>query len=280
MKNSILILLFISLTHIVFSQDISSKSLDREEGIVDFNVIEHVPIYKGCDKKSTNSALKKCMSDAVNKHVLNYFNANIGDGLGLQDFKVKIYSQFTIDIDGTVTNIKIRGPHPKIEKEARRVINLIPTFTQPGMQLGKPVKVTFSLPITFNIKNKKKTNLSSENSAKDLDSFPIHKRCDESLGLNSQRECTTQKIVDFIKMSVNMELADKLFPLEKSTKFQLDFIIDKKGKIKDITAKAHHKVMAAEAIRVAKRLPKLKAPGFKNGKPVEVPISVLMTIYF
>ena len=40
--------------------------------------------------------------------------------------------------------------HKELEKEARRVVGLIPNM-KPGKQRGKPVKVTFDLPITFNV---------------------------------------------------------------------------------------------------------------------------------
>ena len=81
-------------------------------------------------------------------------------------------------------------------------------------------------------------------------------------------------------MSFNMELADKLFPLKKSAKVLVEFTINKKGKIENINAKANKREMAVEAIRVLKRLPKLKKPGYKNGKPVNVPFGILMTLYF
>ena len=55
---------------------------------------------------------------------------------------------FAIDKNGVVTNIKTRGPDKILEKEAIRIISLLPKMT-PGMQRGKAVKVTYSLPINF-----------------------------------------------------------------------------------------------------------------------------------
>jgi len=37
-----------------------------------------------------------------------------------------------------------------LEQEGRRIISLIPRI-QPGMQNGKPVRVPFSIPITFKL---------------------------------------------------------------------------------------------------------------------------------
>ena len=61
-----------------------------------------------------------------------------------------MFAQFIIDKKGFVTNIKIKAPHPTLKKEVIRVIQKIPKFT-PGKQRKKPVKVKFTLPVTFQI---------------------------------------------------------------------------------------------------------------------------------
>ncbi|HBO29337.1 MAG TPA: energy transducer TonB, partial [Leeuwenhoekiella sp.] len=45
-----------------------------------------------------------------------------------------------------------RGPHPRLEQEAARVIKLLPQMT-PGMQRGKAVGVLYSLPIVFQVQD-------------------------------------------------------------------------------------------------------------------------------
>jgi protein TonB len=44
----------------------------------------------------------------------------------------------------------MRGPDKNLEAEALRIINLLPNIT-PGRLLGRPVKVPFSIPITFRL---------------------------------------------------------------------------------------------------------------------------------
>jgi len=41
-----------------------------------------------------------------------------------------------------------RGPHARLEKEAIRVVELLPDMT-PGKQRGRPVGVKYTLPITL-----------------------------------------------------------------------------------------------------------------------------------
>lgn len=61
----------------------------------------------------------------------------------------KVYVSFVIDESGEVINTRIaRGVDPDLDKEALRVVGLMEKWT-PGMEVGKPVKVQFTLPIQF-----------------------------------------------------------------------------------------------------------------------------------
>ena len=62
----------------------------------------------------------------------------------------RVNVMFTIDKDGSITNVKMRGPDANLEKEAARIISKLPRMI-PGKQRGKPVRVPFSVPITFRL---------------------------------------------------------------------------------------------------------------------------------
>ncbi len=124
---------------------------EDENVVVPFIDIQSVPIYPGCEKYKTNDKRKKCMSKKVQKLVLKKFNTNLGSEYGLSG-KQTIQTQFTIDKNGKVTDVKVRAPHPKLESEARRVINKIPQMI-PGSQRDVPVGVLYTLPITFQVIN-------------------------------------------------------------------------------------------------------------------------------
>jgi protein TonB len=57
---------------------------------------------------------------------------------------------FTIQKDGSIGNIRMRGPDKNLEKEAMRIIKKLPRMT-PGKQRGRPVRVPFSIPINFKL---------------------------------------------------------------------------------------------------------------------------------
>lgn len=66
----------------------------------------------------------------------------------------KCYISFVVNEDGKMTNLRvIRGVKdcPVCDKEALRVIRMMPNF-KPGMKDGVPVKVTYTIPISFNLK--------------------------------------------------------------------------------------------------------------------------------
>jgi len=118
---------------------------------VDFVKVEVVPVYPGCEKKKTNEDRKKCMSDKITKLVSKRFNTNVASDYGISGLQ-RIQTQFTVDKNGNITDVKIRTPHPVLEKEAKRVIDKIPSMT-PGYQQNKPVGVIYNLPIKFMVKN-------------------------------------------------------------------------------------------------------------------------------
>jgi len=117
---------------------------------VPITVIENVPEYPGCEKGS-NTEKRKCMSAKIAKFVQRKFNTDLAGDLGLSG-KQRISVIFKINKNGDVTGVRSRAPHPRLEKEAARVINLLPKM-KPGRQRGKAVIVPYSLPITFQVQD-------------------------------------------------------------------------------------------------------------------------------
>jgi TonB family C-terminal domain len=64
----------------------------------------------------------------------------------------KVYVNFVVNKDGTVSRAKIaRGVDPLLDAEALRVVSLLPKW-EPGKEKGKPVDVSFTVPINFALK--------------------------------------------------------------------------------------------------------------------------------
>lgn len=65
----------------------------------------------------------------------------------------KVYVQFVVDKDGTVTDVRaVKGIGAGCDEEAERVLKSSPKF-KPGKQRGRPVKVRMMMPIIFKLSN-------------------------------------------------------------------------------------------------------------------------------
>ncbi|MCB0444318.1 MAG: energy transducer TonB [Gelidibacter sp.] len=132
-------------------EDIVVEEAPEEDIEVPFAVIENVPVFPGCENEKGNNAKKQCMSDKISQFVNKKFNTELASELGLTG-KQRISVIFKIDKSGNITNIRARAPRPELEREAARVIGLLPKM-QPGKQRGKAVTVPYSLPILFQVQD-------------------------------------------------------------------------------------------------------------------------------
>ena len=120
---------------------------DFDDVDVPFAVIEDVPIFPGCERVA-KSKRRDCFQEKINKHIRKNFRyPEIAQEMGVQG---RVYVNFIISKDGSIKNIRMRGPDKNLEKEAARIIGKLPNMT-PGKQRGRPVRVPFSIPITFRL---------------------------------------------------------------------------------------------------------------------------------
>ena len=131
---------------IVEVEDIEVED-DFEDVDVPFAVIEDVPIFPGCESVA-KSQRRACFQEQMNKHIRKNFRyPDIAQEMGIQG---RVYVNFIISKDGSITNIRMRGPDKNLENEAARIIGRLPKMT-PGKQRGRAVRVPFSIPITFRL---------------------------------------------------------------------------------------------------------------------------------
>jgi protein TonB len=113
--------------------------IDDEEDEQDeqvFVVVEDMPEFPG-----GQLALRKWIANNINYPVIAAEN-------GIQG---KVYVTFVVDKDGSVSNARIaRGVDTSLDQEALRVVNNLPRW-KPGMQRGKPVRVSYTVPINFQL---------------------------------------------------------------------------------------------------------------------------------
>ena len=111
----------------------------QAEDSIPFQMVEVKPTFKSGDANE--------FAKWVNDH-LNY--PEEAKKAGIQG---RLVMSFVVDTDGSVKDVKIlRGVDPLLDAEALRVLNGCTEKWAPGMQDGQPVKVTYTLPVIFQLK--------------------------------------------------------------------------------------------------------------------------------
>lgn len=161
-KSLLLVFLFVIFSsysqEVEIVQDFTTKD-SIVENEVSFLEIEEAPSTPECIKLETIKEKNDCFSQYIQKFISKKLNVDLFNSLSLPEGKYTIVSVFSISKEGKIEDINVRAPHPDLETETIRVLQLIPTLI-PAKQHGKAVKVKFSLPLTFfvadNKPNKKK----------------------------------------------------------------------------------------------------------------------------
>ena len=86
-------------------------------------------------------------------------NVELPDGFNKKAFKKKYKNQFvpisvgfTVDVDGSITNVKvIDGENEELDKKAIEIVQSMPKWMPGKSEDGKPIKVDFAIPIRFNL---------------------------------------------------------------------------------------------------------------------------------
>lgn len=108
---------------------------------------EVLPVFAGCNEFSAD---KKELSGCFQKQFLNHVveNFTFTETARQNGIQGKVYTSFIIEKDGTVQGIKIvRGVHQSLDLECIRIISELPDMHSPAMQRGKPVRMSFTMPI-------------------------------------------------------------------------------------------------------------------------------------
>lgn len=126
-----------------FLNKLNQKEITKEE----YPKIEEIPIFPGCEKLK-KTKLIECFQMKMQRHInKNFRYPEFAQKNGIQG---RVFIKFIIGVDGNITRIESRGPHPILERDAERIILLLPKM-KPGKVNGLRVRVPFSIPITFRL---------------------------------------------------------------------------------------------------------------------------------
>ena len=108
----------------------------KEEETKVFDVVEQMPSFPG-----GQSALLQYLSSNIKYPVVAEEN-------GIQG---RVIVTFVVEKDGSITDVRVvKSVDPSLDKEAQRVVKSMPKWI-PGKQNGAPVRVKYTVPVTFRL---------------------------------------------------------------------------------------------------------------------------------
>ena len=171
---------------------------------------------------------------------------------------------FVIEIDGSITDVEVlrSSRHPVLDKEAIRVIKLMPNWTY-GTSKGKPARVRMRIPVTFALEDE-------ESEKNTLEEMQVDTICSRDVVDELPEFPGGMKLYNnFLFENLRYPLSAKKAGMEGQV--MVVFVIEKDGSVTnfDIQESSGHSVLDEEALRVARLMPKWK-PAKYQGMAVRI----------
>ncbi len=226
-----------------------------------YQIVEEMPQFPGGEK---------AMMEYVAKNVKYPQEAKD------KEIQGRVFVGFVVEKDGSVSTVKVlRGIGGGCDEEAVRVVSSMPKW-KPGIKDGKPVRVSYMMPLNFKLtegqpaKPSKKADANKPDMKPDKDGvyqiaeeMPRFPGDDKALMVYLQKNLIMPE-----KYKGNTDENPSLAEYRTFVKF----VVNEDGSISDIQLlrkSAEFKDLDEEAIQVVKSMPNWE-PGKIEGKPVKV----------
>ena len=184
----------------------------------------------------------------------------------------RVIVQFVVNKDGSICeDTIIRSVDPQLDAEAIRVIRSMPNWT-PGKQKGEPVRVRFTIPVTFRLQGGTATETAQPKKA---EAAPTGDELFKVVEERPQFPGGDAELMKFLQQNVK-------YPKEAQDKGTqgrviVRFTVEKDGSITSPEViKPVDPLLDAEALRIVKMMPKWQ-PGKQRGKEVRVQFTIPVT---
>lgn len=131
----------------------TQKLVAKEMEQIDWNTLDHYPLFVECDELMTAESQRSCFEDSMVKR--------LSEGLAEYDLILEdqvstvIYIDLLVDMEGKIKvadmerNPDILAQIPDFNRMIQREINELPQV-EPALKRGVPVNVKFRIPIELN----------------------------------------------------------------------------------------------------------------------------------
>lgn len=245
-------------------------------------------VYEFSTKDITNIKIKKVDNDSIYQIVevmpefpggvdkmMDYLSKNIKypEAAKEKGISGRVFLSFVIEKDGAVSDVKVaKGIGKECDDEALRVVKAMPKW-KPGLMKGKPVRVSYMLPIFF--------KLDEGEAYKPVKGETVAPQADLKPGKDGVWDIAETMPeypggIDGLRTYIqeNLTVPEKYKNVETKAEYRVfvQFVVAEDGSITNVELKKSEpskKDLNEEAIRVVKGMPKWK-PGTVDGKPVKV----------
>ena len=151
MKKLLLLLLFIPLVSFGQNENVKKNEKEPEKPfvIIDDEYLSNYdePMFRSC-KNVFKSQRRECFQNKMTKHIRKHFYyPKYAFNRGIQG---RVFVQFIIEKDGSISEIKTRGADKSLEKVALKIIKKLPKLI-PAKYKGKPIREPVSTAINFKL---------------------------------------------------------------------------------------------------------------------------------
>lgn len=123
---------------------------DEEDDVETLLVAEHMPHFSDCTNVLDRDAEQICTEQTLISLIQDCakFPAVLREaGVG-----GVVYLQFIVNEFGVIQDAQtLKSAHPKLDRAAMEALNCIPRM-EPGTQQGRPVRVSYTLPVRFTVR--------------------------------------------------------------------------------------------------------------------------------
>ena len=130
----------------------SAQEAPKQEEDIPVAIVETLPAWQSCasDQSVALVEARTCTEQAITNFVVS--NLTYPKKARRKGIEGRVIVKFIVEKDGAVGEVTVvKGVHPMLDDEAQRVVESMPDF-HPGMQRGKPVRVSYHLPFNFSLK--------------------------------------------------------------------------------------------------------------------------------
>ena len=222
-----------------------------------YNIVDEIPQYPGGEK---------AMMEYVAKNVKYPQEAKD------KEIQGRVFVSFVVEKDGSVSTVKVlRGIGGGCDEEAVRVVSSMPKW-KPGIKDGKPVRVSYMMPLNFKLTEGQPAKPSKKADANKPDMKPDKDGVYQIVEEMPRFPGDDKALKEYLNN--NLSVPEKYKDMDVNAEYRVfvRFVVAEDGSVTNVElAKSNpsKQDLNEEALRVVKAMPKWN-PGKMDGKPVKV----------